>query len=357
MQKENNKVPNRRSIIRVSKKNDIKREDDIFSFDEEKIMGLKDLEKPNAKRDRKNIELIKKQREKSKKQNEKNKKKKEKNKKSKKKIIVKIKKEKILTEDEIEKLQEKKERNRIIRKRILRASKWLGLILLIIGGIIYFLLSPFFNIDIINVSGNEKLTKDEIISLSGIQKNQNMFKISIKNTEQGIKSNAYIENVQVKRMLPKEIDIIVSERKENFMIEFGNGYVYINNQGYILEVSNEKIDKPILVGLMTKEDEIKPGNRLCEEDLERLQDVLKIMNSVEENEMNNEITRIDVTNKTNYKLVLEKDGKTIHLGDTSNLSTKIVYAKEVLVKTSEEQGEIFVNNDVETNGAIFRKKV
>ena len=37
-------------------------------------------------------------------------------------------------------------------------------------------------------------------------------------------------------------------------------FAYINNQGYILEISSEKIEKPIILGYSTEN--IEPGKRL-----------------------------------------------------------------------------------------------
>ena len=40
-----------------------------------------------------------------------------------------------------------------------------------------------------------------------------------------------------------------------------NGYAYINNQGYILEVSQEKLDLPVIQGIKTSEEKIVAGNK------------------------------------------------------------------------------------------------
>ena len=68
-------------------------------------------------------------------------------------------------------VKSKKQQEKIARKRkmIFRIVKWTSLCAILIGGGIYFLLSPFFNIKTITVIGNSKLTEEEIISLSGIQ--------------------------------------------------------------------------------------------------------------------------------------------------------------------------------------------
>ena len=61
------------------------------------------------------------------------------------------------------------------------------------------------------------------------------------------------------------------------MIKFGNAYAYINNQGYILEITDKEEAVPIITGYETLDENIQEGNRLNTEDLEKLNDVLKIM--------------------------------------------------------------------------------
>lgn len=243
------------------------------------------------------------------------------------------------------------------RRAILKLVKWTTLILILIGGIIYFLLSPFFNVKSIEVEGNQKLTQEELISLSEIELENNIFKIKKGETQKNIKQNAYVENVKVKRKLPNSVQIKIIERKPTYMIAFANAYVYINNQGYFLEVSKKKIDMPIITGFSTPEEEIYEGNRFCLEDLQKLDQVLQIMKIAESNELDNLISKINILDKQNYILELKKEKKTVYMGDTSNLSTKMLYIKSILEQNKNIEGEIFVNTDLNNKGAIFRKKI
>lgn len=243
------------------------------------------------------------------------------------------------------------------RKIIFKFIKWTTLIVLLIGGGIYFLLSPFFNIKSITTSGNDKITSEELISLSGIQLEENTFKVSSKKVEQAIKANAYIESVHLKRKLPDSVELQVIERKPAYMLMIGNAYVYINTQGYLLEVSTKALELPIITGFLTPEGQIQEGNRLCTEDLERLNAVIQIMDSANNNEIENLITKINIADKQNYILELKSEKKTVYLGDTSNLGTKMLYIKTVMEKEKDKEGEIFVNTDLSNKGAIFREKV
>ena len=243
------------------------------------------------------------------------------------------------------------------RKIIFRLIKWTSLVMLLIGGSIYFLLSSFFNIDNIVILGNEKMTQETIISLSGIELEQNTFKISKSKVEQAIKTNAYIDSVKIKRKLPDTIEIQVVERKPAYMLTLGNAYVYMNTQGYLLEISQEKLELPIITGILTPEDQIQEGNRLYAEDLQKLSNVIQIMDSANNNDIGKLITKINISNKQDYVLELKSEKKNVHVGDTSNLSTKMLYIKKVLQNEKKKEGDIFVNTDLSTKGAVFREKV
>lgn len=219
------------------------------------------------------------------------------------------------------------------------------------------MLSPFFNIKEINVQGIERLTKEEIISLSRIELNENTFKVQTSETQKLIKQNAYVDNVYVKRRFPDKIEIQVIERKPTFMILFGNAYVYLNNQGYLLEVAKDPLEIPAIVGFVTPENEIHEGNRLCSEDLQRLDQVLQIMKSAESNGIKDLITKINIHDKQDYILELKSEKKTVHIGNTTNLSTKMLYVDSILNENKGIEGEIFVNTDLNNKGAIFRKKI
>lgn len=251
-----------------------------------------------------------------------------------------------------------KDKKKILRRKIfLFVLKWTVLIALLIGSIIFVMLTPAFNVLTINVSGNEKITTEEIISLSGLKLNENTYKMSVNRAKDAIKENPYIAKVEVKRSLPSTINIEVVERKENFMLEFVNSYVYINNQGYILKIANEKIDKPIIKGFTTPVGDIKEGNRLNNEDLTRLEKVLMIVETANSNGIGELLTKIDISNKEDYLMLFDEKQKIAHIGDCSNLSTRMLYVKAILGKEEGHAGQIFVNGNLEKDKVYFREDV
>ena len=286
-----------------------KNKDDVFNLDDEIVIGITDKKTKNAKKPIKNS--------------------KQKSKKSKKK------------------------------KLSLFLLKWTSIFLLIFGTIIFILTTPMFNIKKIDIYGSNQISQEEILSLSGLNVETNIFKSSKSSVSKNIKQNPYIENVIVKRKLPDTIEITIEEKQKSYMLQFVNGYVYIDKQGYILEISEKKLELPIISGYKTEEDKIVAGNRLNNDDLENLNNVIKITDSLEEIEIPiNKITNIDISNKEDYTVYIAEEKKMIHFGETNNLSSKILYVKSMIESEKDNEGEIFVNGD--SNGKFrhfFREKV
>ena len=256
-------------------------------------------------------------------------------------------------------LAKKQEISRKKRKRVLKVIKWLTIFGIIIGGIIYAMLSPIFNIKNITVAGNSKISSEAIISLSGLNIDQNIFNFRTSNVKEEIKQNPYIDTVEIKRKFPDTVKISVQERTATYMLTYGNAYVYINNQGYILEITSKKGDFPIIEGYETPTEQIVEGNRLSLEDLEKLNDVLKIMEAISSgtNGIEEEITKINIEDKTNYILTLEKEKKTIYLGDATNLSNKILWINRLIEEEKKHEGIIYLNVNLNTDLPYFREKV
>lgn len=254
------------------------------------------------------------------------------------------------------KLTPKQEKALKKKKIILAILKWLILLMLLAGSITYLLLSPLFNIINVDVTGNSKISIEQIKSLSQIQTGENIFKIKKKEVINNIKENPYIDSVIVSRKLPNTIDIKVEERTATLQLQYANSYVYLNNQGYMLEISDKKLENaPILRGISTKQENIKEGNRLESEDLEKLEIVLSILESAKSNDVYQNIKQIDIKEKNDFILYLDEDKKIVYFGDEKDLSTKMLWIKTMLEREKDIEGELFLNKGMDS--VYFREKV
>ena len=139
------------------------------------------------------------------------------------------------------------------------------------------------------------------------------------------------------------------------MLKIENLCAYIDNQGYVLEISEKSLEMPIITGYSTSNEEIKEGSRLNIDDLNKLNDIIKIVEASKNSPLANIITQIDITNSTNYKLTVASEGKIISFGDISNINIKLQMAGKIISSEKGKKGEIYFQNNAKK--AVFKEEV
>jgi len=129
------------------------------------------------------------------------------------------------------------------------------------------------------------------------------------------------------------------------MAEKNGLYVYIDKNGYILEETAEKLEIPILQGLMTDLNNIELGERIREEDLLKFNGLIKIQDGIKNNDIEQKLTKINISDTNNYILEFAEEGKTVMIGDTSDLSTKMLWIKYFMEQNKSSKGIIHLNTD------------
>lgn len=258
----------------------------------------------------------------------------------------KVHKKEITKEEQIRKLNSKK----IIISIII-------LLFIALGGTIYYLTTPVFNIANVEVYGNDKNSIETYISLSKINLGTtNIFAITNNSVEKNIKENSYVKEVEMKRKLPNTIQLYITEREVAYQIEYAGKYIYLDDQGYMLEISEDKKDVPTIKGFSTLKGNINVGQRLIDEDLIKLNVVAKFINYCKYNTIENKLTDIDVTEDTNYTMYFKEDKKTVYLGDASNLSERLSLLKTILNNEKNKEIEIFMNGNLNEDEVYIRYK-
>ena len=210
-----------------------------------------------------------------------------------------------------------------------------------------------------NVNTESKVTKEQIITLAGLKVGDKLYKNLRSEIEQRIEEVPYIESAKVERNLSGKLSIKVSQREPKYMVNYSGEYIYIDKQGYILEVNGNNNGTPIIIGLTTDFSELSIGKskiRLNQEDLEKLDIVNNILATLNSNNVENQITSIDVTDKKNFVLNLESDGKEVYIGDGSDLNTKILYMKKILESEANHNGIIYINGKLDEGYVYFKEQ-
>ncbi|MCT4563785.1 MAG: FtsQ-type POTRA domain-containing protein [Maledivibacter sp.] len=124
------------------------------------------------------------------------------------------------------------------------------LIFFLLSAIIFIILfkTNFFDISNIFVVNNEVLTNEEIISYSGIQMGENIFKIKLSEAGDKIIKCPLVKDVTIKRKLPNKLMIDVVERKKLAAASYMGIYFIIDDEGVILYTSHDINDICVIEG-------------------------------------------------------------------------------------------------------------
>lgn len=210
-----------------------------------------------------------------------------------------------------------------------KTFKYILFLLLLIFSVAFLMTSSLFNIKTINVTGNNRVSQQEIIRLSGLSYQQNIFRINSKETMKSIFQSPYVEKIKIRRGLPNIINIDIMEREPLVLVPYVGSYLFVDSHGIVIEISNSiaAMKLPIITGL--KFNTFKLGEEIKVEDKLQLASVIKLINGIKQAGMIQEIEEINAENILSIKLKT-KSGIKINLGDDSNIDTKIPLAKAIL---------------------------
>ena len=221
------------------------------------------------------------------------------------------------------------------------------IIVLIILGCAYLCTSEQFNIKNIIITGNNQLSQEEIYNLTNIKLNDNIFLTFSIIEKVRLKQNPYIEDAKITKIYPNQIKIEIVERTKEFQILTESGmYIFIDQQGNILDNALEKSNYITITGFEITEERAKEITRLEENDLEKMENILHILDEAQKIEIKDKITQIST--KEEYILYLEEQNIIINLGNVTSttIHEKMLYVQAILEKEEGKKGTIFVNGNL-----------
>lgn len=241
-------------------------------------------------------------------------------------------------------------------------------VLLIISAVLFLIIllrfSPSFNITTIVIENNSFVSAEEIESLSGVSKGDNLFSINKKQVAKKIEENPYIASVEISRALPNTLKIKVNERAERYAVQYVEGkFAILDGQGYILAIDETSRELVMLAGLESNFEELvskreNEGNvRLNEADLKKLDMVAKIVDTAKSYEVYGFITTIDVSDMSEIKLILAGEGKVAYIGSGSDLNSRLQFMKVMLDGEKGKSGIMFIDVDFSKDNPFFRENV
>lgn len=206
----------------------------------------------------------------------------------------------------------------------------------------------FFQVNTFEIHGVENYSEDAVIIASGIELGQSILLVDKSKVASRINTRLpYVQSVQIERRLPGTVVITVTEGKAAASVRSEyDEYWLIDDKGKLMEQVNE--DRAASVTQISGVSALLPvaGDqiRLSQEDQQRLDVALELLQQLERYDLAGRIVSIDVTQLYNI-VMYYTDQFEIQLGSTEELDYKIKYLAYALESLDGKSGLIDLTFD------------
>ncbi len=185
----------------------------------------------------------------------------------------------------------------------------------------FFSLSSFFYVDRLEVIGNEAVTEERIMQLSGVSIGQNIFSLNLEKIALTISMDPLVKEVEVERKLPSALEITISERVPIAILATSSAFIQVDDTGMVLrrERSLSDMDLPFISGVDDILPGIVPGSRIKGVQIEQ---ALSIVSSLPPDALKI-IVEVDISDMQKIKLYTNT-GIELRLGNGEGLEQKYI---------------------------------
>ncbi len=252
-------------------------------------------------------------------------------------------------------LKKRKERQKKIRKRRLKVFFTLFIIFALIIAVVL-CLTVLFPISNITAKGSKVYSGAEIVASCGIEKGDNLFTVSKKETLDLLKKNLpYIESVEIERSLPDTLNLKVTDAKEYACYVVGNQYYTVSKSGWTLNSYSEEPENVILI--ISDKIKCKVGSAVEFETDSSHEEVQFIIDGFEEYKIS--VDYVDITDTVNLKAKVE-NRFIVNFGTAVDLEYKIKHLNSMIKSIDQnDTGKIDLSmwNSQNTQGTFVQTDI
>jgi len=221
-------------------------------------------------------------------------------------------------EGKVIKLKNYKRRAKInkIKRKLLLITILLIILLIILC------YTPILQIRKINCIGNKTISYEDIISASNIKLGDNMIRTSKCDAIDNIDNIPYIKNVEIEKDFPSTILIKITECEINSYIEINKKYIYLDDEGKVLEISDKKPEQNVPLLKSGKIKTYKVNEVIVFENSNQISSYKTLITHLKKSIFADNLTNIDISNTNNLNFTVNNEF-TVKLGNSEELEYKI----------------------------------
>lgn len=199
-------------------------------------------------------------------------------------------------------------------------------IMLISMALVVALGAEYFQIQDIEVYGNETISDEEIVKLSGVEEQDNIFKLDKALVKKRLESNPYIQVESIGRKYPNKLYINIDERRGGATISYLASTLVIDTEGVVLEIENrdQVPDYPIVTGLHVKS--FAKGEQIVPGDNYQFRALLRVLHGVYTQGVDSIVREIHMEDPNDI-YILSHGNIRIKLGQATNVDSKLKWLK------------------------------
>ena len=185
-----------------------------------------------------------------------------------------------------------------------------------------------FRVAQIEVTGDQVYSASDILKICGYETGDNLVFLPTKEQEEQLERELpYIEKAEVRKRLPGTLEISVTAAKVGACIESGGSWLYLSENGKLLE----RQDKPMagvmqIVGVTPEDSTLGTGLKLSDANVETV--FRQIMAKLVELDAVNKFTKLDLSDLYNIRIWYEGRIQFL-LGNAADLAYKVEFGYKI----------------------------
>ena len=174
--------------------------------------------------------------------------------------------------------------------------------------------SPAMRVSLINLHGNDRLSRGEALALLADLRGQNILAVDLGSWRDRLLTSPWVETAVVRRVLPGTIDVVVRERTPMGIARLGRDLYLVDQHGVVIDEYGpvySDLDLPVIDGLASAP---RHGTPLVDERRTAL--VARLLGDVAGHaRLSAQLSQIDVRDAHDAVVLLDGDTVMLRLGD------------------------------------------
>ena len=175
-----------------------------------------------------------------------------------------------------------------------------------------------FHVDQINVRGNHRLSKGEVLAMLQSLRGRSVLSVDLAQWRQALMGSPWIADASLRRTLPSTVDVVILERAPLGIGRINGSLYLVDDRGSVIDDYGPNygdLDLPIIDGLTGSSEQADTQPGVESPDVYRALLARRLLDALRVRNMQGQISQIDVSDSRNAVVLLDGDPTLLRLGN------------------------------------------